>query len=59
MSKRGGRREGAGRPVTGAKPSLTVRIPEELKAKLIDTAENEGLSASAYIQKMLEAELPE
>jgi predicted HicB family RNase H-like nuclease len=56
-AKLGGARPGAGRPATGRKQNLTIRFPPKLHEQLTDTAEDLGLSVSAYVQQIVEAEL--
>jgi hypothetical protein len=56
-AKRGGAREGAGRPVSADGPSvtLTVTVPETLVAELGDVAAKEGWSRSKAATEAIRA----
>lgn len=53
--KRGGRREGAGRPMIGEDPrvAMCLSLPPNLAERLREQAALEGISASELVERML------
>lgn len=51
MSPRGGPRPGGGRPRTGARRSLTIRLPIALDLQVRAAAEDAGISLSEWLAR--------
>lgn len=56
--KRGGLREGAGRPSEGRRP-YSIRFRQELIEHVDDAAEREGITRTAWIEDAIEKKLDE
>jgi hypothetical protein len=52
--KRGGKREGAGRPATGKDPARTMRLSDEFVATVDTWAETNDVTRSEAIRRLVE-----
>src|SRR5258708_34303060 len=51
------KKRGRGRPATGHDPTLTIRLPKELTARIDDHAKSKGETRSDVMRRFLEAGL--